>query len=146
MTEKPVSDNLALFFSLGGQKFRLLFDGILVIMDSETPENSAAPQLMDQWMPPLEAVGPALEMVAFTVIFILLTILTYSVIKYVSRCYKELRRQSDLLEEQTQAIIEMNRWMKYFDDKLIAKENPNPTEKSEEEAQPTPISLYKKTI
>jgi len=67
------------------------------------------------------------EIFAFIVLFILLPALVYSCKKIIDRCYRELKRQNRLLQNQTQSLSELNSWMRYFDEKIIKHEKPSST-------------------
>ncbi len=80
-------------------------------------------------VPTLESLGSVLAIIAFIALFILLPALVYSCNKNIRRCYRELKRQNRLLQNQAENIHELNSWMHYFDDKIIKREKTSATGK-----------------
>jgi hypothetical protein len=127
-------------------------------------------------VPIFESLGSVMEIIAYIVLFVLLSALIYSCKRSIDHCHAELKHHSHLLHSQAQTVSELNIWMQYFDEKLIKRESttphtngeprtPSSVEKthasqanSPEKQEPrtdhldpasfqsNPVSIYKKTI
>ncbi len=86
--------------------------------------------------------------VVFLIVFALVLVLLFlfQAQKQAHNCFKELKRQNQILELQAQSIGEMNQWLRYFNDRLGNKAKTPPPKSQSSTKKPTPISSYKKTI
>jgi hypothetical protein len=127
-------------------------------------------------IPVFESMGIVVQTIGYIVLFIVLPALVYSCKVSINKCQAELKRQNHLLHSQSHTLNELNFWMQYFDEKIIKRENQAPdtngglktsspvdniqhtkdiapkkresfpVEKDNADFQPTPPSIYKKTI
>lgn len=97
-------------------------------------------------IPTLESLGSAVDIFAFIVLFILLPALVYSCKKIIDGCYTELKRQTRLLQSQTQSISELNIWMQYFDEKIIKREYMSQPKKTAPVKVPSPEKIKLKKV
>ncbi|MFQ5451657.1 MAG: hypothetical protein ACE5E9_13600 [Nitrospinaceae bacterium] len=89
----------------------------------------------------------SLEILLLLVLIFFIPLFLYLDKKYTKLCFRELRRQNHILEIQTRSVDELNRWMSYFNDRIIKREKVQPPDKQDQSADPPDsASPYKKTI
>ncbi len=99
-----------------------------------------------QWIQPETAAAILFAIVSIAFVILLALIFLFQAQKQTHNCFKELKRQNQILELQAQSIGEMNQWLRYFNDKLGQKTKARPPQEKPVTEKPTPISRYKKTI